>query len=136
MKGKTQEETLQYEFKFTWLPEKEPEGENEKLIYFIDAYRVTNKKIYLEKFYLLACDIAKAFIEKEKKQKGFYLDDLDKEEKAINASSYMVEQIIKRPFLFFNRPTSYLYLRVKKELYYRRKIDEIVFFCDMESLKL
>lgn len=57
---------------------------------------------------------------------------VDKELKAYNAASYFIEQYIKRPdFMRHNSILSYLFKRVSHELFYVRKVDEIVEFVDL-----
>lgn len=116
MKAKTREET-----------------DNEKLIRLLAEYRSGNENS-LEKFYLLAVKIAKEMIRTEMRKKKFYVDEEEQQTKSIDAASYIIEQILARKDFELIRPTSYIYLRVKKELYYRRKVDELIFFCDMKEL--
>lgn len=54
--------------------------------------------------------------------------------KAEDAATYMVEQFIKRPdFAIKKNFPGYLFLRVEHELYYRRKVDKVVDFVDLQK---
>ena len=54
--------------------------------------------------------------------------------KAEDAATYMIEQYIKRPdFAIKKNYPGYLFLRVEHELYYRRKVDKLVDFVDLQK---
>ena len=54
--------------------------------------------------------------------------------KAEDAATYMIEQFIKRPdFAIEKNFPGYLFLRVAHELYYRRKVDKLVDFVDLQK---
>jgi hypothetical protein len=54
--------------------------------------------------------------------------------KAEDAATYMIEQYIKRPdFAITKNFPGYLFLRVAHELYYRRKVDKVVDFVDLQK---
>ena len=62
------------------------------------------------------------------------LTRMEKSEKAHNASSYIIEQYIKRPTFYIKKSyTAYLYKRVQYELFYHRKIDAAIIYCDMTN---
>lgn len=55
----------------------------------------------------------------------------EKEQKAHDSTTYIIEQYIRRPDFFIKKSAvSYVYLRVKKELYYVRKCDKMLEFTD------
>jgi hypothetical protein len=54
--------------------------------------------------------------------------------KAEDAATYMIEQYIKRPnFEITKNFPGYLFLRIAHELYYRRKVDKVVDFVDLQK---
>ncbi len=54
--------------------------------------------------------------------------------KAEDAATYMIEQFIKRPdFAIIKNFPGYLFLRIAHELYYRRKVDKVVDFVDLQK---
>ena len=54
--------------------------------------------------------------------------------KAEDAATYMIEQYIKRPdFVITKNFPGYLFLRVAHELFYRRKVDKVVDFVDLQK---
>jgi hypothetical protein len=60
---------------------------------------------------------------------------VEREEKAHNAITYIIEQYIRRAdFTITDSFTAYLYLRIQHELFYRQKVDKIVSFVDIETL--
>ena len=62
------------------------------------------------------------------------LGHIQRREKAPNASSYIIEQYLKRPTFYIKKSyTAYLYKRVQYELFYHRKIDAAIIYCDMEK---
>lgn len=62
------------------------------------------------------------------------LGHIQRREKAHNASSYIIEQYLKRPTFYIKKSyTAYLYKRVQYELFYHRKIDAAIIYCDMEN---
>lgn len=55
----------------------------------------------------------------------------DRQAKAHDAATYIIEQYIKRPdFAIRTSATGYLYKRVQWELFHVRKCDKIVTYCD------
>ena len=58
----------------------------------------------------------------------------EKKIKAEDAATYMIEQYIKRPdFVITKNFPGYLFLRIAHELYYRRKVDKVVDFVDLQK---
>ena len=59
---------------------------------------------------------------------------MERSEKAHSASSYIIEQYLKRPTFYIKKSyTAYLYKRVQYELFYHRKIDAAIIYCDMTN---
>lgn len=144
---------VQMEFDFDELPKAEetkeerekpvlphfdtPASDNEKLLNYQYAYREQNDARALNQMYTLGYRIALKFINaKAKKNKHIAaLCMNDREEKAHNAITYIIEQYIKRADFAINDSfTAYLYLRIQHELFYQRKVDKIVSFVDTETL--
>lgn len=137
----------QLEFDFGELPKEEtprpalphfdtPNSDNEKLLNYQYAYREQGDARALNQMYALGREIALKFINaKAKKNRNIAaLCTSDREEKAHNAITYIIEQYIKRAdFAITDSFTAYLYLRIQYELFYRRKVDKIVSFVDMET---
>ena len=137
----------QLEFDFGELPKEEtprpalphfdtPNSDNEKLLNYQYAYREQGDARALNQMYALGREIALKLINaKAKKNRNIAaLCTSDREEKAHNAITYIIEQYIKRAdFAITDSFTAYLYLRIQHELFYRRKVDKIVSFVDMET---
>ena len=139
---------VQLEFDFGELPKEEapkpalphfdtPTSDNEKLLNYQYAYREQDDARALNQMYKLGYRIALKFINaKAKKNKhiaALCMDD--REEKAHNAITYIIEQYIKRAdFAITDSFTAYLYLRIQHELFYQRKVDKIVSLVDIETL--
>ena len=139
---------VQMKFDFGELPNEEkqkpalphfdnPKCDNERLLNYQWAYKNGDQNA-LNSMYTLGYKIALKYIS-TKAQKNRHIAELcrsDKEEKAHNAITYIIEQYIKRAdFAITDSFTAYLYLRIQHELFYRRKVDEIVSFVDMETLR-
>lgn len=59
-----------------------------------------------------------------------------KEEKAHNAITYIIARYLRvKDFAITESFTGYLFLRIKHELFYQRKVDKIVDFVDWESYR-
>ncbi len=112
-----------------------PKNDNERLLNYQYEYRHGDDKA-LDKMYTLSMTIAGKFINQfvNKNKKVKHLSTYDRESKAQNAASYLIEQFIKRPkFAIRKSVTAYLWLRVEKELFYHRKVDGIVDFTTMDK---
>lgn len=58
----------------------------------------------------------------------------DTEEKAHNAITYIIARYLRvKDFAITESFTGYLFLRIKHELFYQRKVDKIVDFVDWDS---
>ena len=109
-----------------------PRNDNETLLNFQYEYRHGDQKA-LGRMYRLCVQIAMRYISEisKKNRKLRKLSAFDKESKAHDAASYIIEQLIKRPTFVISRSvTAYLWLRVEQELFYHRKVDKIVDFVD------
>ena len=54
--------------------------------------------------------------------------------KAEDAATYIIEQYIKRPdFIITKNYPGYLFLRIAHELFYRREVDKVVDFVDLQK---
>lgn len=114
-----------------------PKNDNEKLLNLQCEYRKSKNKRALAKIQQIGFDVAMKFIQTEakKNKKVRHLDFEDKAEKAMNAINYIIIAYANYPdFVIKKSFTAYLYLRVKQELYYHTKAEEIVKFCDGEKI--
>ena len=138
---------VQLEFDFDELPKEEPKPalphyaapkcDNERMLNYQYEYKEHGSETALNSMYTLGYEIALKYI--AKKAKGnrniARLSVDEKEEKAHNAITYIIARYLKvKDFRITESFTSYLYLRVQHELFYRRKVDEIVRFVDIEEL--
>lgn len=113
-----------------------PVSDHERLFNYQYEYKHGDQQA-LGKMYLLSISVCKNIIKSyaQKKKDMPKLSAIDREIKATDAASYFIEQYIKRPgFMRHKSILSYLYKRVEKELWYHRKVDEIVTFVDMNDL--
>lgn len=114
-----------------------PKNDNERLLNYQYAYMTQDDKNALNAMYKEGKKIALKYIAaKAKKNKHIAaLCMSDREEKAHNAITYIIEQYIKRADFAINDSfMAYLYLRIQHELFYQRKVDKIVSFVDIETL--
>ena len=139
---------VQLEFDFVELPKEaekpkpalphydQPQNDNERLLNYQWAYKENGDQNALNSMYTLGYKIALKYIS-TKAQKNRHIAELcrsEKEEKAHNAITYIIARYLRvQDFVIMESFTSYLYLRVQHELFYRRKVDEIVSFVDMET---
>lgn len=136
-------ESVQQEFDFE-LPSKllpyypEPINDNQRLLNYQYDYKIKGDAKALNKMYVLGCKVAKRFIKTEAKARPpvAQLGESDREEKAHNAITYIIARYLRvKDFAIKESFTAYLYLRIKHELYYQRKVDKIVDFVDWESYR-
>lgn len=114
----------------------DPRTDNQKLMSLQYEYRNEGKQEALRPMYEILKTIAAKYINTiaKKNKRVENLSQFDKECKAANAATYMVEQFILRPdFVITSSFTGYLYLRIEYELFYHRKIDKIVDFVDLDK---
>ena len=138
---------VQLEFKFEDKAEKQkpalphydqPQNDNEKLLNWQYEYRIKGDENALNKMYRLGEIIALRYINTvAKKNKAVAkLAQSDKEEKAHNAITYIIARYLRvKDFAITESFTGYLFLRIKHELFYQRKVDKIVDFVDMETFR-
>lgn len=113
----------------------DPRSDNQKLMSLQYEYRNEHNQEALVTMYEILRTIAAKYINTiaKKNKRVENLSQFDKESKATNAATYMVEQFILRDdFVITKSFTGYLYLRVEYELYYHRKVDGIVDFVDID----
>lgn len=147
MKSQTTQ-PVQLEFDFDELPNKEaqkkrklpyfenPKDDNEHLLNYQYAYMTQDDKNALNAMYKKGKEIALKYIAaKAKKNKHIAaLCMSDRDEKAHNAITYIIARYLRvKDFAIHESFTAYLYLRIQHELFYRRKVDRIVSFVDMET---
>jgi hypothetical protein len=77
-------------------------------------------------------EMATNFINKEIREKGFFLTKEDIDCKALVAADYVIKQFVTRAKFRLSNPSAYVYLRVKKALY--EKIDACDDAFDIESM--
>ena len=141
---------VQLEFDFGELPKEaekpkpalphhdQPQNDNEKLLNWQYEYRIKGDENALNKMYRLGEIIALRYINTvAKKNKAVAkLAQSDKEEKAHNAITYIIARYLRvKDFAITESFTGYLFLRIKHELFYHRKVDKIVDFVDMETFR-
>jgi hypothetical protein len=115
----------------------DPCTDNERLLQFQYEFRHGDANA-LQKMYTLGFRISMKFINAEAKRNRHirHLSTDEKMEKANDATTYIIEQYLKREdFAILKNWPGYLFLRIQHELYYRRKVDEIVDFIDMDILQ-
>ena len=113
----------------------DPRSDNQKLMSLQYEYRNEGNQEALRPIYEILKTIAAKYINTiaKKNKRIANLSKFDKESKAANAASYMVEQLMLRPkFVINNSFTGYLYKRVEYECFYHRKVDKIVDFVDLD----
>ena len=141
---------VQLEFDFVELPKEaekpkpalphydQPQNDNERLLNYQWAYKENGDNSALNAMYALGYTIAMKYIS-AKAKKNRHIAELcrsDKEEKAHNAITYIIARYLRdKDFVIIRSFTGYLYLRIQHELYYYRKVDKIVSFVDMETLR-
>lgn len=136
---------LEFDFEFDELPPTRPlpyypapKNDNEKLLNWQYEYRIKGDENALNKMYRLGEIIALRYINTvAKKNKAVAkLSHSDKKEKAHNAITYIIARYLRvKDFAITESFTGYLFLRIKHELFYQRKVDKIVDFVDMETFR-
>lgn len=124
---------------FSALPKfAEPKDDNERLMNYQWVARNGDRAAY-DGMYELGRQVALRLIAKEASGNRHVaeLGAAEREEKAHNAITYIVERFLRSDGFFIKKSfTAYIYLRVRHELYYRRKVDEIVRFVDPEKITI
>lgn len=134
----------QLEFDFEELKKKvelpyfeNPKNENEQLLNCQYEYRINNNKNALSKMYILSLPIAGKFItDKVKTSRNLRnLSMEEREEKAHNAATYVVESFLLDEDFFIKKSfTGVIYLRVLHELFYKTKASVNISFVDDKTL--
>ncbi len=114
----------------------EPRSDNERLLNWQYEYRASGDEGALASMYALGKRIALRYISAKARGNrhvaGLSADE--REEKAHNAITYIIARYMRcADFNITDSFTAYLYLRVQHELFYRRKVDGIVRFVDMDK---
>lgn len=111
----------------------DPQDDNEQLLEYQYQYKVEGKENALSKMYELGYSVCRRYIDTEGRQNRHVklLSREDKAEKAHNAITYIIARY-KRVLTFFIAKsfTAYLFLRVRHELYYTRKVDKLITYVD------
>ena len=114
----------------------EAKTDNQRFMNMQKRYIIDNDIKALDDMYRLGIRVALKMINKfsAANRHTQNLTRMEKSEKAHNASSYIIEQYIKRPTFYIKKSyTAYLYKRVQYELFYHRKIDAAIIYCDMTN---
>lgn len=114
-----------------------PRNDNERLLNWQHDYKANGDADALNRMYRLGRRIALRYIETAARNNRHVaeLPRSDKEEKAHNAITYIIARYLRvKDFAIRESFTAYLYLRVRHELFYRRKVDGLVDFVDLETL--
>lgn len=91
----------------------------------------------LNNMYKLGLSIAQRYISIHAKKNPHIakLTPHYRKEKAHNAITYIITRYLQIPNFAIDKSfTSYLYLRVQHELFYKRKVDDIVTFTDLNTI--
>lgn len=122
---------------FAGLPHFEaPKGDNECLLEYQYQYKINGKRQALADMYRLGVEICKKMISQKAKTNKHIkkLDADEREEKAIDATNYIIMRLMNRPDWYIKTSfTAYLYLRLLHELFYRRKVDSIIDYVDIDD---
>lgn len=136
------------DLKQQWLPFEEEEKQDKPLPHYEDPKTDNQKLLELQyqfkqgrtealgEFYNLSAKICLKFIYKIAKENPHVraIGYEDKRIKAHDAASYLPEQYLKKPdFAIYKNAPGYLFLRVERELFHRRKCDTIVDFVDFAA---
>ena len=134
----------QLEFDFNEPPKQDialphydnPTCDNEYLLNYQWDFKQGDKTA-LNKMYKLGFSIALRYISVQAKKNPHIarLDTSHREEKAHNAITYIITRYLKlSDFAIQKSFTSYLYLRIRHELFYKRKVDDIISFVDIDTI--
>lgn len=115
----------------------DPKNDDERLLNLQSEFRREGKESALSEMLRLAFPVAMKCIRREARKNGKVraLDYPAMVDKATDAVSYILAAFSDFPdFVIAKSFTAYIYLRVKKELYYHKKSDELVEFVDADAL--
>ena len=116
-----------------------PKNDNERLLNYQYDYKVHGDRRALNKIYELGKEIAYKYINVYTCENKLFkqLSPEIRQEKAHNAITYIVARYLKvNGWAIKKSFTSYIYLRVRHELLYRRKVDDIIDFVDLEEMRV
>lgn len=114
----------------------EPRNDNEWLLEFQYRFRTAGNEGALIELLRLGETVALKFINKESRRNKHIraLPLWQRRDKAHDAVVYFLERYRKdETFCVDKNYPGYIYLRVQHELYYRRKVDRIVDFVDLDE---
>ena len=114
----------------------EAQTDNQRFMNMQKRYIIDNDTKALADMYRLGVKVALKMINKLSVSNRHLqrLARAERSEKAHHASSYIIEQYLKRPTFYIKKSyTAYLYKRVQYELFYHRKIDTAIIYCDMTN---
>ena len=112
-----------------------PKCDNELLLNYQWDFKQGDKSA-LNTMYKLGLSIAQRYITVQAKKNPHIakLDLYHRNEKAHNAITYIISRYLQvSDFAIQKSFTSYLYLRIQHELFYKRKVDDIVTFVDLDT---
>jgi len=115
-----------------------PKTNNERLLNYQYAFKVNGDKRALDEMYRLGKEIAYKYVNvyAAENKNVRRLSPEARQEKAHNAITYIVARYFKvNGWAIKKSFTAYIYLRVKHELFYKRKVDDIVDFVDLEEIR-
>ena len=113
-----------------------PKCDNECLLNYQWDFKHGDKTA-LNKMYKLWLSIAMRYISIQARKNPHIakLEPYRQKEKAHNAITYIISRYLKvSDFAIYKSFTSYLYLRIQHELFYKRKVDDIVTFVDLDTI--
>jgi hypothetical protein len=112
----------------------EPKNDNDRLLNLQYRYLTGNDKAALSELYVQSCRVSHRMIMNQRDKKGFFLTEEDAEEKAHNAATYLITQYLTRPdFVRTKNIVSYLFARIRHELYYQTKVDSLTDYVDFSD---
>ena len=134
----------QLEFDFNESPKQKialphydnPTCDNEQLLNYQWNFKMGDKTA-LDKMYKLGLSIALRYISVHAKKNPHIakLEPYRRKEKAHNAITYIITRYLKlSDFAIQKSFTSYIYLRIQHELFYKRKVDDIISFVDINTI--
>lgn len=107
----------------------EPKNDSEILINLQYLYLTKQDRIAQRDLWLKSLTIAKRLIKKEQKEKGFFLDESDFDEKAIEAVEYILRRYKKHKdnahWVVRENFVSAIYNGVRHALYYQSKSEQL-----------
>ena len=106
-----------------------PESDNERLFNFQRDYYANGNIKALQDMFLLLEQIAVKLVRKECKARHFICTKEKRDEIALDATALMIEQYIKNELKIKDSFCSYLFMQVRKVMYYRNKGQRLEDWC-------